>query len=66
MSEQKIFEDYMNLTVNTFKEDVEKGLNHMKNLIQLSKPPFNKAKKDDKKYDTNKAMEDEDEYSRRF
>ena len=30
MSEHEIFGDYVNLMVNTFKKDVEQGMNHMK------------------------------------
>ena len=40
MSEHESFGDYVNLTVNTFKEDVERGLNYMKNLMHLLEPPF--------------------------
>ena len=66
MSERERFRDYVNLMVNTFKEDVEKVLNHMKNLMQLSEPPFSRANKDDNDVSTNKDLEDEAESSRRF
>ena len=56
----------MNLTVNTFKEDAEKGLIHTKIFIHLSDPPFNKANKDEKDISTNKALEDEAKSSRMF
>ena len=66
MSERESFGECVNLTINTFKEDVEKGLIHMKNLMQLSQPPFSRANKDDKGVSTNKSFEDETESSRRF
>ena len=53
-------------TVSTFKEDVEKWLIHMKNLMQLSDPPFSRENKDDKDVSTNEVLEDEVESSRRF
>ena len=66
MSERESFGECMNLTINTFKEDVEKELIHMKRLMQLSDPPFNRENKDYKDVSTNNALEDEVESSRRF
>ena len=66
MSKRESFGECVNLTVNTFKEDAEKGLIHMKSLMQLSEPPFSRENKDDKDGSTNKALEDEVESSRRF
>ena len=66
IGERESFRDCVNLTVNTFKEDVEKGITHMKILMQLSEPLFNRENKEDNDVSTNKALEDEAESSRRF
>ena len=66
MSERESFGDYVNLRVRTFKEDAEKGLNHMKGVMQLSEPPFSRDKKDDREDNTIMAMEDEAESSMRL
>ena len=66
MSEQEIFGECLNLIVSTFKKDAEKGIIHMKNLMQLSDSPFNRANKDDKGVSTSKGFEDEARSSRRF
>ena len=65
MGEREIFRYCVNLTVNTFKEDAEKGVTHMKILMQLSEPPFNRPNKEDNDASTSKALEDEVESSRR-
>ena len=66
MNERERFGECVNLMVNTFKEDVGKGIIHMENLMQLSKPPFSRANKDDKDVSTNKSLEDEAAFSRRL
>ena len=66
MSERESFGECVNLTINTFKEDAEKGLIYMKNLMQLSEPPFSRDKKDDREDNTIMAMEDEAESSMRL
>ena len=66
MSERESFTEFVNLVVNTFKEDAEKWLIHMKNLMQVCEPPFNRANKDDKDVSTRKYLEDEVESSKRF
>ena len=66
MSERESFGECVNLTVSTFKEDAEKGIIHMKNLMQLSEPPFSRSSKDDKDVSTSKSLEDEAESSKRY
>ena len=65
MNERESFGECVNLTVSTFKEEVEKGLIHMKSLMQLSDLPFSRANKDDKDLSSRKSLEDEAESSRR-
>ena len=64
--EHESYGDYVKLTVSTFKEDVERGLVHMKNLRKLSKPPFQCVNKNKKDSSTSKAIEDEVESSRKI
>ena len=59
MREREIFGDLVKLTVNTFKEDVERILVHMIDIIQLSKSPFQRANKATKEASTGEANEDE-------
>ena len=66
MSTRGSFSECMNLMVNNSNEDAEKGMIHMKTLMQLSKPPFNKENKHDKDVSTSKSLEDEAESSRRL
>ena len=66
MTQQESFGDYVKLTVSTFKEDVERGLVHMTNLMQLSEPLFQRANKDTKEARTSKTIEDEAESSRKI
>ena len=56
MSERESFRECVNLTVNTFKEDAEKGITRMKRIMQLSEPPFSKANKYDKDVGSIKSM----------
>ena len=65
MGERESFGDCVNIMVNTFKEDVEKDLIHMKILMQISKTPFNSPKKEYNDASTSKALEDEAKSSRR-
>ena len=66
ISEREIFRYYVNLMVTLFKEDVEKGLSHMKIFMQLSKHPFGRENKEDNDASSNKTLEDEARSSRRF
>ena len=40
MREREIFGHLMKIIVSTFKEDAEKSLVHMRDLMQISEPPF--------------------------
>ena len=40
MNERESFTELVKITVGTFKDDVERGLVHMKILLQLVEPPF--------------------------
>ena len=66
MGEREIFGYCVNLMVTFFKEDVEKGLSHMKIFMQLSKHPFGRENKEDNDASSNKTLEDEARSSRRF
>ena len=66
MDEREIFRYCVNLTISTFKEDAEKGLTHMKILMQIYEPPFTKENKEDNDASMRKSLEDKEESSRRF
>ena len=66
MGERESFEDCVNLTFNIFKEDDEKGITHMKILMQLFEPCFSRENKEDNDASSNKTLEDEVGSSRRF
>ena len=57
--ERESFGEWLNLTIITFKEDFEQILVHMKDIMQLSEPPFLWANKDCKGDNTSMANEDE-------
>ena len=66
MGERESFRDCVNLMVSLFKEDAEKGLTHMKRLMQLCEPPFSRENKEDNDASTSKDQENEAKSSRRF
>ena len=53
MRERESFGDLVNFILNTFKEEAEKILVHMRYLMQLSKPPFQHANKGTNEAGTN-------------
>ena len=59
MRERESFSDLVKLTMGTFKEDAENSLEHMKDLIQLTEPPFQSAKKSNNEAGTSHFNEDE-------
>ena len=66
MDERERFIYCVNLIVSTFKEDFEKGLTHMKILMQISEPPFSRENKEENDASMRKSLEDKEESSRRF
>ena len=66
MGEMESFIDCVTLMVNIFKEDVEKGITHMKILMQIFEPPFSRENKEDNDSSTSKALEDEADSFKRF
>ena len=65
MGERESFRYCVNFMVNTFKEDAEKGISHLKIPKQLSEPPFTKQNMEDNDASTSTPLEDEVESSRR-
>ena len=65
MNEREGFADLLRITFNTFKEDAERGLVHMKSLLQLEEPPFQQGSKGNNGKGANNANEDEAESVRK-
>ena len=65
MNEIESFEDLVRITVSTFKEDVEKGLVHMKNMMHPSKYLFQRYTNGNNDEDDINAIEDDAESSRK-
>ena len=45
MNERESFDEMVKFTVSTFKEDAESGLVHMKILLQLVEPTFQRSQR---------------------
>ena len=65
MRERESFGDLVKITVNTFKEDAEKILVNMRELMQLSELPFQRTNKDINEVGTNNANEGKVESNRK-
>ena len=65
MRERESFGDLVKIIVSTFKEDAEKILVHMRDLMQLTKPPFQHTTKGINEARTINANEDEAESTRK-
>ena len=65
MRERESFGDLVKITISTFKEDADKSLVHMRDLMQLSEFPFQHTNKDINEVGTNNANEGKVESSRK-